>query len=449
MADAELRLLESQLKDERERSADLQTKIAEAETNFEIGKKQLEKLLHGKAGRDASGKAAHADADASFVQSLDAQLRTTLNSLDEAKAEEERLRSELMAQEGTATGEQREGSYVLDGLDSSATVRAKLAMEQLRNSAEEVAKTRAENPTMRQTWRERTLPNVAIVSDENRTNPERETDTVAGSATNAARNEAPVDSKTEAEGDVPVDTGSVVERVFDGIVTFVPGLPRSIGASLGKLGSTDRSKEQRIVGSAEPQPAPENLFSRVARQYAALSLRDETSSSDAKLVAMSSTLDHIKHLLEGTRLLTRNADASSADWPSSQPAATPARVISASAPSSRPGTPSHATSRRRHHGSANAPPVALDPPRLSHPSEICKPTDFAKILGAAPARFHGSDLKRLYCTRCDGISLTTLLGRTADASPSIITIQDTQGRCFGCYASSPWKDGSKFVASRH
>jgi TLD len=242
-----------------------------------------------------------------------------------------------------------------------------------------------------------------------------------------------------------VMSGVVVDRVFDGIVAFTSGRDRMVNGTSALTSIPSASKDYEIVSCAEAveELGVEGVVATVASQYSAMTV-EGVQGDQVRIVSVTSTLDCVRRMLEphvaaaldaaaattSEDLFDAFARSDAAKRPADEPDGGPRVVRAASEPA-----------RAVASGSAD-----LLTPRLSHAS-ICMPDAcFAKLISAAPVRYHESDLQRLYCTNTDGISLATLLSKVSGRSPIFIVVRDTSNRAFGCYGSTSWRNSCTLMA---
>lgn len=84
-------------------------------------------------------------------------------------------------------------------------------------------------------------------------------------------------------------------------------------------------------------------------------------------------------------------------------------------------------------------PRARFTPQLLQKSSILRSNDLALLSSCMPRRYQNCNWTLLYSTNVHGISIHTFYNRVSDKSPTLLVIKNTDGDCFGCYASLPWK----------
>jgi len=78
-------------------------------------------------------------------------------------------------------------------------------------------------------------------------------------------------------------------------------------------------------------------------------------------------------------------------------------------------------------------------PKLLEKSSIFRPNDLKLLSFCMPRRFQNCNWSLLYSTNDHGISIHTFYSRVSEKSPTLMLIKNTDGDCFGCYASQAWK----------
>ncbi|GJD08053.1 Oxidation resistance protein 1 [Galdieria sulphuraria] len=78
-------------------------------------------------------------------------------------------------------------------------------------------------------------------------------------------------------------------------------------------------------------------------------------------------------------------------------------------------------------------------PKLLQNSAILRSNDLILLSLCMPRRYQNCDWSLLYSTNDHGISIHTFYSRVSEKSPTLLLIKNTDGDCFGCYASQPWK----------
>eukprot|EP00871_Galdieria_phlegrea_P004350 jgi/Galph1/4916/GphlegSOOS_G3572.1 len=85
--------------------------------------------------------------------------------------------------------------------------------------------------------------------------------------------------------------------------------------------------------------------------------------------------------------------------------------------------------------------------RLTQTSAVISAEDFYKLVMTMPKRFQACNWTLLYSTNVHGISIHTFYSRVAGKSPTLLLLKDTDGDCFGCYASQPWRPYSQYYGT--
>ncbi|GJQ08340.1 hypothetical protein GpartN1_g3277.t1 [Galdieria partita] len=78
-------------------------------------------------------------------------------------------------------------------------------------------------------------------------------------------------------------------------------------------------------------------------------------------------------------------------------------------------------------------------PKLLQSSSILRSNDLILLSLSMPRRYQNCNWSLLYSTNDHGISIHTFYSRVSEKSPTLLLIKNTDGDCFGCYASQPWK----------
>eukprot|EP00190_Bangiopsis_sp_CCMP1999_P005347 CAMPEP_0198728550 /NCGR_PEP_ID=MMETSP1475-20131203/9924_1 /TAXON_ID= ORGANISM="Unidentified sp., Strain CCMP1999" /NCGR_SAMPLE_ID=MMETSP1475 /ASSEMBLY_ACC=CAM_ASM_001111 /LENGTH=483 /DNA_ID=CAMNT_0044490949 /DNA_START=55 /DNA_END=1503 /DNA_ORIENTATION=+ len=78
-------------------------------------------------------------------------------------------------------------------------------------------------------------------------------------------------------------------------------------------------------------------------------------------------------------------------------------------------------------------------PKLSESSKVLSTEQMIQVYDTAPMRYRSSDLRLLYSTMRDGISLQTFYQKCAKSAPTFVLIKDSNDQVFGCFASAPWR----------
>lgn len=94
--------------------------------------------------------------------------------------------------------------------------------------------------------------------------------------------------------------------------------------------------------------------------------------------------------------------------------------------------------RRARRDAVSAPARA---PRLSRPSRIVRSGgELSDVLAHAPTRFRLRDLRCVYSSADDGVSLQTLYARVAGTDPVVLLVRDGAGATFGAFTTVPFRE---------
>lgn len=402
--------LRSAVRRERADIAALRADIASASVAFERGKNALEVALqstplHPNPSSQGYRGAAEED-DAALARSLQAQIVATQDGLARVEQKERSLLAEVKA----LSAELRE-TEVSGGVSTSIECVQSVgtAMQQLRAAA--ITARRGDDAAREfGKWREHSLPNLSVMSVEG------------------------------GDSDTPM-SGVIVDRVFDGIVAFTAGQDRMLHSASALTSLPSASKDHEVVSCAAEltELTDRSLLIRVASGYSSMTVEDAGGTS-LRIVSLTPTLECVQRLLKPHVAGAETSDVSRASLANAREAkatgVSVAHVPDVQKPSVTPAVRSVTPPARRA--------VVSDlTPRLSHSSRCISDAGFARVLQAAPARYHDCDLQRLYCTDTDGISMVTLLKKVANRSPVFILVRDASGHAFGCYGSTAWRDSCK------
>lgn len=410
--EAELVRIVAETAKERAAAQRLRAEITSVTASLESEKREIETALH--IENDLMSPSVISDPSSAFFEevadpdeattarSLEMQLDATQKTLRETLELEKNLLRQIQSlrQRDAVDLEEHENE------DSEST--ATRIVKELESSAIASRDSGFREHTSAIKWRERTLPNLILLSGDQ----ER--------------------GKTPA-----LLSGIVVERVFEGIVTFTSCLARtSHPASPSLKGKKPDEIHLRDVG--QPENACATDLARVFSEYAALDIESANYSDRVRLVALKAALLDVQHLLNSHKTETELPRGTIVENPASgEKNSSEMSPLVASSDDTSSTQVGKADNNFLHEPTASLP-------SLSHSSRVMNQLNFARLLSAAPSRFHNCDLKRLYCTATDGTSLGTLYKKVAGVAPTILCVRDTNGGVFGCYAPSPWKDSSKW-----
>jgi hypothetical protein len=420
--------LRAALARDRDEANLLRADIASVAMSLEHGKHQLDTMLHDESDRFSHGgrqlghgadRAANAATDAEIARSLESQLRATLETLSSAEQEERKLLKEIASLKTLdavfqSAEEDSDGEDDLESLVDRFTDGLTLAASSASHAS-------AHDRLAAWTWRERTLPSVSLVAD---ADPDRGT----------PRN---------------IQSGVVAERIFEDCVVFARRDALAAQSNGNAIGSP--KEDDCILLSAEALlPVPESEMLVIAPQYAALTVQDLSAAHGLRLVALSSALQSVRQFIEPHQCTSRQEGTSSASK-SLQPTSKDrsdggkpvvldgGKVVKALSITALPSPEAAA----RFLGRGSAVGMIDPPPTTSHKSAVLSSNQFARVLAAAPSRFHDHDLQRIYSTAVDGISLGTLYRMVKGFEPTLVCLSDTKGHAIGCLAPSAWRDTSK------
>lgn len=420
----ELHNIEVELARERAEAARLRSEIVAVTLSLEAGKNKLEHLLlESEAQRSSTRMTAGPADDTALMRSMELQIQATREGLASLSAKETTLVAEIAQLSSLLVASHSSTSRLDSANGQSAEINAAVArraVESLREAALAADSSANEPPGVlgrdaNVRWREHCLPNLSMLR-----------------------------SGSSPDGDSVLGSGVLVDRVFDGIVSFSPGYSRMV-SSAGRTLMADPGlwKEDLEVSSCTgpvSHPVPRGILVAAVSEHSSLSIADISGSLRINVVAVSASIQCMKQLIDvhslklpGSSQLAAHvgkvSDAESSDGPREGPKDS---MLS----------PLAKNDNDMSTAMGIVPAPVEPPPKLSHGSKVLGVKQFSQLLNAVPKRFQDSDLQRLYCSDADGIALSTLLKKAAHASPSFLVLRDTGNHVFGCYASVPWKDSS-------
>lgn len=414
---ASLAAMHAQIAHAREETSRLRTEVALASLSLETEKNTLQQTLTlTQTPTPLSPMTATSD-EAHILRSLSHQLAATRAGLAQLTQTE----SELVAERDALALQARLGS---DGLAPAGPAEAAVMTEgvcrqEFVRAAEDALEGKGKGGEM---WREHALPNLGLLRGRN------------------------------------VSCGVVVDRVFDGVAAFTPGVSRTLGAGSALSTKGERECDYEIIRCGRKVKVPqEGVVEKVVRGFKTIVVGD--SGGSVTLSAGGEAVECVQHLLEThlPRGMEAKHLAGARDSANGANVKLPKLKASVSTPSigthflsaSRPPTDEEVGRRGKSRGRSRRRPSrdfskerAHAVPRMSHKSKVLSPELMGDLLRAAPVRYSQSALERLYCTDDDGIALGTFLLKVANRGPVFLLIRDTSGSVFGCYGSAAWRESS-------
>lgn len=415
---ASLAAVHLQIAHAREETSRLRTEVTLASLSLEAEKNALQQTLTTTSATLSSPTATSDEVH--ILRSLSHQLIATRAGLAQLTQTE----SELVAERDALALQARLGSDGLApaGLAETAVMSDDVCRQKFMHAAEEALEGKGNGGEM---WREHALPNLGLLRG----------------------------SK--------VSCGVVVDRVFEGVAVFTPGVSRTLGAGSALSTKGERECDYEIIRCGRKVMVPqEGLVEKFVRGFKTLLIGD--SGGSVTLSAAGEAVECVQHLLETH--LPRGMDAKNLAGTRDSANGVNLKVLADPPPKafvSNPGVgtdslnasrplvdekvgrrgKSRGRSRRRRFRDFSKERVHIAP-RMSHMSKVLSPELMGDLLRAAPIRYSQSAMERLYCTDDDGIALGTFLSKVANRYPVFLLIRDTSGGVFGCYGSAAWRESS-------